>query len=403
MSTKKRTNTNSTPYLFHAIQAVPTTLTASSPTSLTSSTITTTSTTLTTSTTSTVKTIEEGEAEKKIPLYFRMPIEEASRILGISSSCIKKYCRRNGISRWPYRKIRSFENKIESLKKCLQKKPNARARIENEIAYYEKQRDLYFSDPLSVEELKRVREAFDEGSPLEDDVLSIMRQSSLAKPTTNQDQGSNNKEEDEEEEEEEEEGIPTVFKSENDNSFGLGYEKVNDGVGVASTAVIGGGGNPNVYFGNFNPTINFNSNGEEFQTSKPLMNTFNDNNAAGNFYEFNELKGQLNEEGNGDEEAMKKKVEAEFNLPIFSPIQILPIINPIPPSSTTTSSSSTSSSSSVMTSMSPLPPLLTNENEPPYLLPFNTSNSSESSSSSLSRPISLPSLPSFFTPPSSFN
>jgi hypothetical protein len=39
--------------------------------------------------------------------YFIYPIKDASKKLGISMTLIKKICRKNGIKRWPYRKLKS--------------------------------------------------------------------------------------------------------------------------------------------------------------------------------------------------------------------------------------------------------------------------------------------------------
>jgi len=47
--------------------------------------------------------------------FFHLPINDASKELGICTTLLKKICRRNGIARWPYRKIRSLDKKKESL------------------------------------------------------------------------------------------------------------------------------------------------------------------------------------------------------------------------------------------------------------------------------------------------
>ncbi|KAI3444903.1 hypothetical protein Pfo_001568 [Paulownia fortunei] len=44
--------------------------------------------------------------------YFHLPIEDAARKMNICPTVMKKICRRNGVLRWPYRKIKSIERKL---------------------------------------------------------------------------------------------------------------------------------------------------------------------------------------------------------------------------------------------------------------------------------------------------
>ena len=37
--------------------------------------------------------------------FFHMPINEASKVLGICSTSLKKICRKHGLVRWPHRKV----------------------------------------------------------------------------------------------------------------------------------------------------------------------------------------------------------------------------------------------------------------------------------------------------------
>jgi len=45
--------------------------------------------------------------------YFHMPIKEASKKLGISTTVLKRICRENNINRWPHRKIKSLDKQIK--------------------------------------------------------------------------------------------------------------------------------------------------------------------------------------------------------------------------------------------------------------------------------------------------
>ncbi|CAH9132637.1 unnamed protein product [Cuscuta epithymum] len=79
---------------------------------------------------------EDGNKPQKIPLstqrertgklklkdfagYLHLPIEEAARRMNICPTVMKKICRRDGLVRWPYRKVRSIQRKIVNKSKSL--------------------------------------------------------------------------------------------------------------------------------------------------------------------------------------------------------------------------------------------------------------------------------------------
>ncbi|KAL7591060.1 hypothetical protein Lser_V15G33652 [Lactuca serriola] len=51
--------------------------------------------------------------------YFHIPIEVAAKEIRVCPTVIKKICRKHGLLRWPYRKIKSIERKISTREKCL--------------------------------------------------------------------------------------------------------------------------------------------------------------------------------------------------------------------------------------------------------------------------------------------
>ncbi|CAM9132423.1 unnamed protein product, partial [Discosporangium mesarthrocarpum] len=57
------------------------------------------------------KRVTLGDLER----YFEYPIEEVSRMMGVSTTIIKRLCRKYGIKRWPYRQIRSVNKSIKYL------------------------------------------------------------------------------------------------------------------------------------------------------------------------------------------------------------------------------------------------------------------------------------------------
>ncbi|CAI5480647.1 unnamed protein product [Closterium sp. Yama58-4] len=49
-----------------------------------------------------------GARLEDVSPFFHLPIEEAARELGVCSSALKRRCRRLGIKRWPFRKVRAI-------------------------------------------------------------------------------------------------------------------------------------------------------------------------------------------------------------------------------------------------------------------------------------------------------
>ncbi|CAM9875092.1 unnamed protein product, partial [Phaeothamnion confervicola] len=44
--------------------------------------------------------------------YFALPIEEAAKSLGVSTTIVKRVCRRLNIKKWPHRKLVSVQRKL---------------------------------------------------------------------------------------------------------------------------------------------------------------------------------------------------------------------------------------------------------------------------------------------------
>jgi len=65
--------------------------------------------------------------------YFHLPINQVAKELGVCATILKKICRRNGIPRWPHRKIKSIEKMISNLELNLNKNPQEKEDIRSEI------------------------------------------------------------------------------------------------------------------------------------------------------------------------------------------------------------------------------------------------------------------------------
>ncbi|XP_074567102.1 protein RKD2-like [Curcuma longa] len=66
---------------------------------------------------------------KEVANYVHLPITEAAKELRICPTALKKVCRRHGLPRWPFRKVRSLEREILNLQKEL--RPGTAAEAEN--------------------------------------------------------------------------------------------------------------------------------------------------------------------------------------------------------------------------------------------------------------------------------
>lgn len=51
--------------------------------------------------------------------HFDLPINEASEELGVSTTIVKRLCRKFGIKRWPYRQINAINKSIGMLRQVL--------------------------------------------------------------------------------------------------------------------------------------------------------------------------------------------------------------------------------------------------------------------------------------------
>lgn len=79
--------------------------------------------------------------------YFHMPINEVAKDLGVCATVLKKICRRNGIPRWPHRKIKSLDKMIKTLETTIAKKPEDEERIKQEIATLRNKKMFLMKNP----------------------------------------------------------------------------------------------------------------------------------------------------------------------------------------------------------------------------------------------------------------
>jgi len=75
----------------------------------------------------------QGIGFEELAHYFHLPINQVSKELKICATVLKKICRRNGIPRWPHRKIKSLDRMIEALEATIPNSAEEQGRISKEI------------------------------------------------------------------------------------------------------------------------------------------------------------------------------------------------------------------------------------------------------------------------------
>jgi len=70
---------------------------------------------------------------EELSKFFHLPINQVAKELGVCATILKKICRRNGIPRWPHRKIKSLDKMTSNLEMNLAKNPHEREEITREI------------------------------------------------------------------------------------------------------------------------------------------------------------------------------------------------------------------------------------------------------------------------------
>jgi len=94
--------------------------------------------------------------------HFHLPIIEVARLLGICPTLFKKICRKNNISRWPYRQIRSITKCIQSIEVAGNSASSAdeKERYQQQISRLHHVLDQIMQDPdttgESIELLKSI-------------------------------------------------------------------------------------------------------------------------------------------------------------------------------------------------------------------------------------------------------
>ena len=92
---------------------------------------------------------------------FHMPSEQACRKLGIGLTVLKRQCRKFGIKRWPFRKIKSLDRLINNVSQGLVPCEGGRVPIKSveELEEQKRQMEVCAIDDLD-EETKRLQQAY---------------------------------------------------------------------------------------------------------------------------------------------------------------------------------------------------------------------------------------------------
>eukprot|EP00727_Mastigamoeba_balamuthi_P012547 m51a1_g7915 hypothetical protein (336) ;mRNA; r:208521-210261 len=81
--------------------------------------------------------------------YFHMPISQAAKELGVCTTMLKKMCRKNGVPRWPFRKIHSLDRMISNMEQTLRSSQDDPA-VVRELSILRARRTQIISNPEAV-------------------------------------------------------------------------------------------------------------------------------------------------------------------------------------------------------------------------------------------------------------
>ncbi|CAN0279259.1 unnamed protein product [Discosporangium mesarthrocarpum] len=84
--------------------------------------------------------------------YFDRPLDEAGRALGVSTTIVKRLCRKMGISRWPYRQICSVNKAMSKTRRMIEaaKNPQNLRKLKVKMRWLEDQMQHLFADPTPL-------------------------------------------------------------------------------------------------------------------------------------------------------------------------------------------------------------------------------------------------------------
>merc|ERR1719355_266886 len=80
---------------------------------------------------------------QELAQYFHLPINDAASAIGVCATVLKKICRKNGIDRWPHRKIKSLETMIEALEQHLPSHPE----LQDDVSRLREKREHLMQNP----------------------------------------------------------------------------------------------------------------------------------------------------------------------------------------------------------------------------------------------------------------
>ncbi|KAH3766282.1 hypothetical protein Pelo_1876 [Pelomyxa schiedti] len=100
----------------------------------------------------TTTTVQNGTVTVDLRNYFHLPIQVVAGELGVCTTMLKQLCRKNGIQRWPYRKIQSLNNSIHQLECKLSGAGGAlgesvRALAQTQLLITRAKKDLLINNP----------------------------------------------------------------------------------------------------------------------------------------------------------------------------------------------------------------------------------------------------------------
>lgn len=84
---------------------------------------------------------------EELAQFFHLPINEVAVELGVCATVLKKICRKNGIKRWPHRKIKSIDTMVDALESVVPSSPEEQRQILADIQTLREKRSFLEKNP----------------------------------------------------------------------------------------------------------------------------------------------------------------------------------------------------------------------------------------------------------------
>ena len=92
----------------------------------------------------------QDNVNPKLQDFYHLPLREAAKAMGVCPTSLKRQCRREGVGRWPYRKLKSINQQIEELQAQMGQRNHQRDKHQKKLAVLLATKDAIFEPPTDA-------------------------------------------------------------------------------------------------------------------------------------------------------------------------------------------------------------------------------------------------------------